>query len=976
MKPRPEQRRPQGTQLAPHEGPSRCRRWSAAGLGLLLLLVAGPALAKKRPAPACRAGRFLVQGGERLLPAGLAPTIDAVVLHDGGAVSIASGCSAVRGKTKAKKRKVHLSARWPAGACTGVRGKVALRGQFDAACEVLRGTVGGKRLRRQRFTATRSVCGDGIVDADAAETCDLPSMPGSGEGVLLAGDPGAPALTALVHLAPLPALPADIADGLLLTRLDVAVAADATVGQVNAALVAVGGAIVAMKPAILAVTVAVPRQESADGLRDLAGRLAGLPGIRLVSLAREASPNLAPPSPADADAALQNLRDARFPAAWNAKALLTNCDKVTAVVADRFHRPVDPLYAEFATQVPGVSELGTGSVAAGDLHGLHGFDVLTTLAARLDSTVPTGADPFPECLDLRALQIAGLSAYGVVFAIDDALPATGKVVVNTSFGFNDTCDGPCTPEMITQNLPTAVERASWGAVQRAVLQPVENRVLVTSAAGNEADEQVGLLYPGAAVAGVGSSLNVAAKADSMMSFVTDASLWDPTSNCPPGPCFPSLTATPADRAALDVLLADLGQTSAPPLPNVVIVGSSDGASNKPSVFSDAGADVFAVGEDIPTLLGVPTRGTSFAAPQVAGLAAYLWLLSSDLRARAVADTIGAIEANARELPVHVIDAYATVLSLDAPVEPTPTSAPVRLAILNANDDIHGFDEADLALFHQAFRPGGAPIEPAIRDDSRFDLNGDGFTGGTRTARFDLDPTGSTRFGAPVLTQVTTEVGGEERTFDERAVTDADILCYYANTALYTGDPIARERTLFDLCSAGATFVGSIVVRTDVDSVVDEGCPSASACRTERGFEQESWTVRLSEQPDGSFEATGTVTQSLHDVQDFVTEEGEHCSTTRTEDGDGPVLSYGGRIADPLGVFEGTATVTETFENSPCRGRPGSMTTKVNDRSFFVGSDVVTPVFDGGVLVALVWDFTFDDGKGTVDTVRGRADIVR
>ena len=89
-----------------------------------------------------------------------------------------------------------------------------------------------------------------------------------------------------------------------------------------------------------------------------------------------------------------------------------------------------------------------------------------------------------------------------------------------------------------------------------------------------------------------------------------------------------------------------------------------------------------------------------------------------------------------------------------------------------------------------------------------------------------------------------------------------------------------------------------------------------------------------------------------------------------------MLSYNGRIADPLGVFEGTATVTETFENSPCRGRPGSMTTKVSDRSFFVGSDIVTPVFDGGVLVALVWDFTFDDGKGTVDTVRGRADFVR
>ena len=64
------------------------------------------------------------------------------------------------------------------------------------------------------------------------------------------------------------------------------------------------------------------------------------------------------------------------------------------------------------------------------------------------------------------------------------------------------------------------------------------------------------------------------------------------------------------------------------------------------------------------------------------------------------------------------------------------------------------------------------------DYSRHDLNGDGFTGGSRAAGFDLDPTGSEQFGARSLGQVTAEVGGEERSFDEAFVTDADVLCFY------------------------------------------------------------------------------------------------------------------------------------------------------------------------------------------------------
>ncbi len=766
-------------------------------LALALALCATPALAgKKKPAPTCPPGRFLVEDGKRLLPAGRTPTIDAVVVDGKGVISVVSGCRSVRGKAKRTRLGTQLTAKWPAGACAGVRGKGKLDASIDTACGVMSGTFRAKKIRQQ-FKATRA------------------------EGALLEGTPGDKALPVLVHLTPQPALPADIVHGLLLTRLDVAIAADATVGQVNAALTDVGGGIVAMKAGVPAVTIAVPRRDGADGLRSLADALGAMPGIRLVTLARDAKLDVAAPAPADAQVAFGHLQDARFPAAWNAKRLVQqHCtDKVTVVVADKFHRPADVLYTDFATQVPGVIEFGTGSVAADDLEGHHGYEVLATLGASLDATVPTGANPFPECLELRALQTAGLSQYEIIDAIDDVVSGTDKVVVNSSLGL-DGCDGPCTPA--TMNVPSALDRAAWGAVQRAMLQPLEHRVLVTSSAGNEADKHVGLLYPGTAVAGVGSALNIAAKSDSAMSFVTDTSLWEPTSNCPPEPCFPSLAATPAQQAILNVLLADLGQTSAPPAPNVVIVGSSDHDLNNPSAFSDPGADVYAVGEGIPSFLGVPQSGTSISAPQVTGLAAYLWLLSPDLRARPVADTVAAIEANVRTFPFRLIDAYATVLSLDPAAEPTPAGAKVRLAILDANDDTH-FDEADLTLFKQAYRPGGMPIEPSVRDDSRFDLNGDGFTGGSQTAKFDLDPSGSTQFGARMLTQVTTEVGGEERTYDENAVSDADILCFYAYSALYTGAFDARDQLLSDLCGVGNQWTGTV----DVGSAPGNSFPACA-----------------------------------------------------------------------------------------------------------------------------------------------------
>jgi hypothetical protein len=153
-----------------------------------------------------------------------------------------------------------------------------------------------------------------------------------------------------------------------------------------------------------------------------------------------------------------------------------------------------------------------------------------------------------------------------------------------------------------------------------------------------------------------------------------------------------------------------------------------------------------------------------------------------------------------------------VLSLDAAALPTPANAPVRKAILDVTGD-GVFDRADLEALLRSFVQGyvdaanhGAPVEPATRDYGRHDLNGDGFTGGSGRRPFDLDRVGSKRYGPPQLSSVQQTIAGTAATFDETALTDLQILCYYAHSGLWQGT--AAERTaLLDppLCTAPVAF---------------------------------------------------------------------------------------------------------------------------------------------------------------------------
>jgi hypothetical protein len=143
-----------------------------------------------------------------------------------------------------------------------------------------------------------------------------------------------------------------------------------------------------------------------------------------------------------------------------------------------------------------------------------------------------------------------------------------------------------------------------------------------------------------------------------------------------------------------------------------------------------------------------------------------------------------------------------------------------MAILDAAvpADSH-FTEADLSVFIAALLPGGMAPEPTARDDSRHDLNGDGYTGGSRRAAFDLDPGDSPAFVRPLLQGVSFDVHGKSITYNERRVTDLEILCYYAYSALYDGDASTRDQLLDQHdCAQGPLVVlaGQVTEEWDVE----------------------------------------------------------------------------------------------------------------------------------------------------------------
>lgn len=634
------------------------------------------------------------------------------------------------------------------------------------------------------------------------------------EAVLLEGDPASPAVNATKDLLAGGAQNSDIDNGIILTRVIMYLTPGATVDQINAAITQVGGRIVTMLAGTPALTIEIPRPQDVNAATLVVNALRKMPGIAWANIGHVASPQVLPVGDARSVSnrkQLAYLLPTRFPAAWNASFLATKgCEsrKVPVLVEDYFDINWTNSHTEFNREVPNFSVTGS---RLSDKH--HGYDVTTTMAAMFDSSNPTGANPYSNCLQVNAIDISNTDELSRISTVINRFPAE-KFILNSSLGTIDParCDVTgCTASQFLafQNLSSPYARAYNTALWTKSTAPRWNDFLVSVSAGNSRKDEIAIIYPGMGIASAMSYISTATLNDPI-AFMSNPLLWNATSAYPD---FPSLVPSSEEFNTLRVFREALLLDTYGAANNVLMAGSTKpdtrAESSLESDFSNSNADVYAMGEDVYMFTKDKNgsnyqQGTSFTAPQVAGLASYLWLLSPELRSLPSPVTRQAIIDNTTlsASGLKIIDAYASALSLDDAALPTPASAPIRLAILDVNNDGF-FNELDVSEYVFSYTDGatGKPLEPLDPDYGRYDLNGDGYSGGTRTAKFDLDRVGSTQFGKADYNTVQQLIGAEQVTFKETAVTDIQVLCYYANSSMYTGDTGARDQLLAGKCNS-------------------------------------------------------------------------------------------------------------------------------------------------------------------------------
>lgn len=639
-------------------------------------------------------------------------------------------------------------------------------------------------------------------------TCSKKSSPTNSQppdvttvGVLLSGADAASALSGTIDHGPFAVPDAEWSGDFVTTRLEGVFNPSAAVGEVNGALNAISAKISCMRAGMMFVELVVAPQANVAAAAQICTTLvtsgaflSAYPCHKPTALNEVA---VFPGFPANGIAT--HLEKARFPAAWNVRdRVAASNNVVTVLVADHFRAFTQ--HAEIPSQTfvsgNGLPDMDIDSTGAAD--GNHGFFVAGTVGARFDDVGTTGAFADPGgILRLPCLSVTGFGSWTAIIAeLASHLPATGQFILNTSVGF--IADFTDTPKR---------QRAEVAMFWRFLVAGRQSRFLHTQSAGNE-----GNASPSLPNADNNSPFSLSARFNTPLEMLQGTQV-----------------AT-QDTVALNLLYEAAVNTNAlfgAKLQNVLVVGSSDLDGNL-STFSNVPADVRMIGETVslPCIFddsscdpgtGVPLQaivnGTSFAAPQVAALAAWLWALNPGLT---VEQTIATLR---NCFDGRWVDAYKAVLSLDNNL----ASANIRRSILdvaNATGQVGSngtFDDADLRMLVdsiQAFefdRISGSP--PFALDHSIFDLNGDGYTGDTMgvpsPAPFDLN------INTPPTFSTVSPPECADTSFNESAVTDWDILYYYAHSSLYVGVDSVRDQLLpcgGKVVATGAEYLANVDVQ--------------------------------------------------------------------------------------------------------------------------------------------------------------------
>jgi cysteine-rich repeat protein len=137
---------------------------------VLSLVVTTAPSAKKKPKPVPCSGRYLVTQGAAVIVGDSAPQ-PAVVAVQGKQVSLGAHCGPVGGVVKAGKKGTSVAAGFKS--CGASLQKVKLKASISSDCRTMTGVVKAKKLKpAQKFVATVSHCGDGVVDGGLPEACD------------------------------------------------------------------------------------------------------------------------------------------------------------------------------------------------------------------------------------------------------------------------------------------------------------------------------------------------------------------------------------------------------------------------------------------------------------------------------------------------------------------------------------------------------------------------------------------------------------------------------------------------------------------------------------------------------------------------------------------------------------------------------------------------------------------------------------
>ena len=582
----------------------------------------------------------------------------------------------------------------------------------------------------------------------------------------------------------------------LRTEIEVLFVEDATVGEVNALLADIDGLIVGMTQGVPSYVIRIPDPGDLASLRALIDDLEARDEVLLVLEAvlvrtepfMEAAPSVAPlqlPPGLGLDGVdrVDHHLAVRGHAAWNARQALPSLQaRPWLLIAD--------LFGDGAPNADLDAGLVSDDFADVWDSSSHGYHVLGIASAYFGESGESAVrnritGMFPSSLRVRAADIFD-NTVGTTWADLPVLMITrmramldedpnARIVINTSLN--------------SRSLSASErERRAYLWALRVRAAGLESRTVHLTSAGN---------MPWNATWPAEENSIFSKAALSSMSFTIAGITFSQ----------PRLTNTLVVENRVNTAAG-----TARPQPGC-LNGANPGGTQLGGTISAIGTGVWSfTGPDAGTNA---FTGTSMATPQVAGLAAYVWSLAPTLDAQAVIgvllDTARASnEATTPGFTCHadtgtpVIDAFDAVLAAGG--------AGVRRAILDVTGS-GAFTEHDLARILQEFDARDGAL-----DYSRYDLNGSGHTGGTSTERFDLAMTGS--YGT-----VTQAAGGVTLTFDETAVSDVDVLCYYGFSDLYAGDEALRFELLASRCGVLPTLFfppGGFVIRSFDRSVITAG----------------------------------------------------------------------------------------------------------------------------------------------------------